>query len=114
MLGCWYATGRPDKLKASKRRENAYDIRREAAIPPAESRHEPGRAGRAPAGEPAGRQPLGTGRDHAGDGQSGGPGGHFRCDNRLSAPPPAGADEAGGEAAAAPGTEGLGGAFFGL
>ena len=66
MLGCWYATGRPDKLKASKRRENAYDIRREAAIPPAESRHEPGRAGRAPAGEPAGRQPLGTGRDHAG------------------------------------------------
>lgn len=38
MLGCWYATGRPDKLKASKRRENAYDIRREAAIPPAESR----------------------------------------------------------------------------
>lgn len=35
-------------------------------------------------------------------------------DNRLSAPPPAGADEAGGEAAAAPGTEGLGGAFFGL
>lgn len=41
MLGCWYATGRPDKLKESKRRENAYDIRREAAIPPAESRHEP-------------------------------------------------------------------------
>ena len=64
MLGCWYATGRPDKLKASKRRENAYDIRREAAIPPAESRHEPGRAGRAPAGESAGRQPLGTGRDY--------------------------------------------------
>ena len=58
MLGCWYATGRPDKLKASKRRENAYDIRREAAIPPAESRHEPGRAGRAPAGEPAGRQAV--------------------------------------------------------
>ena len=29
-------------------------------------------------------------------------------------PPPAGADGAGGEAAAAPGTEGLGGAFFGL
>ena len=55
MLGCWYATGRPDKLKASKRRENAYDIRREAAIPPAESRHEPGRAGRAPAGESASR-----------------------------------------------------------
>ena len=49
-----------------------------------------------------------------GDGQWGGPGVYFRCDNRLSAPPPAGADGAGGEAAAAPGTEGLGGAFFGL